>query len=168
MNFFNLRSMTEILGAMAIVGSLVFVGMQLQQAQQIAMADADSVRGMMAIEFAALIGDHSDVWARGIAEQELNDADKVVFENLVIAKNDATYSNFDNSREIDGLDNAINELHDFAYFLHQRPGARRLWIEREANLKKYRAVLDPTSTEFVSPYVDTILGDLEKLDRMQP
>ena len=160
--------MTEILGATAIVGSLVFVGMQLQQAQQIAMADADSVRGMMAIEFAALIGDHSDVWARGIAEQELNDADKVVFENLVIAKNDATYSNFAQVRQIDGLDEAVEGVHQFSAFLHQHPGARRLWIEREANLKKYRAVLDPTATEFVSPYVDTILGDLEKLDRMQP
>jgi hypothetical protein len=160
--------MTEILGATAIVGSLVFVGMQLQQAQQIAMADAASVRGMMAIEFAALISDHSDVWARGVAQEELNDADKVVFENLVIAKNDAAYSNFDNTREIDGIDNAISELHIFAYFLHRHPGARQFWVEREADLKKYRAVFDPTSIEFVSPYVDTILGDLEELDRKQP
>ena len=81
----------------------------------------------MAIEFAALISDHSDVWARGVAQEELNDADKVVFENLVIAKNEATYSFFAQSREIEGLDGALGNVVIFALFLHRHPGARQFW-----------------------------------------
>jgi hypothetical protein len=98
----------------------------------------------------------------------LNDADAVVFENLVMAVNHANYSLFWQVAQSDNEANGMGYLHDFSGFLHRHPRARQVWIEREAKLKKYRIALDPGTMEYNSVYVDTILSDLDKLDRMQP
>ena len=164
----KLTSMTEILGTTAIVGSLVFVGWQIHQSDQIARAEIDAAQGIMSIELAALISEHSDVWARGTAQEDLSDADSVVFENLVSALNDARFSVFWQIRANDNLETAMGYLHDFSGFLHRHPGARQIWIERETSLRKYRNALNPGQVEDNSLYVDSILNDLDKLDRIQP
>jgi hypothetical protein len=48
---FNWRDTTEIIGFIAIVASLVFVGMQLQQSQDIAIASQYQERASTAVEF---------------------------------------------------------------------------------------------------------------------
>jgi hypothetical protein len=168
LEFKKFRAIAEILGIITIVVSLLFVGLQIRQSDQIARAEIDASQGMMSIELAALISDHSEVWARGAAQEELNDADAVVFENLVMAVNHVNYSLFWQVTQNDSEANGMGYLHDFSGFLHRHPGARQVWIEREAKLKKYRITLAPGTMEYNSVYVDTILSDLDKLDRMQP
>ena len=58
-------------------------------------------------------------------------------------------------------------VHDFAAFLHERPGARRVWFEREVGLKKNRAILHPEVIALASTYVDVITADFEVLDRSE-
>ena len=116
MKFLKLANMSEILGTMTIVGSLVFVGWQIHQSDQIARAEIEAAQGIMSIELAALISDHSDVWARGVAQEDLNDADSVVFENLVSALNDARFSVFLQIQENDNIESAMGYIHDFSGF----------------------------------------------------
>jgi len=152
----------------AIVASLVFVGLQLRQSDQIASAEIEAAYGMMSIEIAALISDHSDVWVRGDAQEKLNDADAAVFENLVFAMNDANFTAFQQVMQIRGEEDALNYLHDFSGFLYRHPGVRQVWIEREADLEEYRVALSSDNFNGPSLYVDTILNDLQELDRIQP
>ena len=84
----------------------------------------------MSIEIAALIRDHSDVWIRGDAQEELNDADAAVFESLVIAVNDSNYSNYWQAWQIYGEQKAVENLADFSGFLYRHPGVRQVWSER--------------------------------------
>ena len=163
----KIREIAEILGIAAIVASLVFVGLQLRQSDQMSRAEIQATFGMMSIEIAALISDHSDVWIRGDAQEELNDADAAVFESLVIAVNDSNYSNFWQALQIDGEQSALEYLNDFSGFLYRHPGVRQVWSEREANLKRYRIALG-ANVEHSSLYVDTILNSLDELDRIKP
>jgi len=163
----KIREIAEILGIAAIVASLVFVGLQLRQSDQIARAEIQATFGLMSIEIAALISEHSDVWVRGDAQEELSDADTVVFENLVLAVNDSMYSNFWQTWQIDGEQSALEYLHDFSGFLYRHPGVRQVWTEREANLQRYRIALG-SNVEDTSLYVETILNGLDELDRIQP
>ena len=167
MNSKNFREKAEILGIVAIVASLVFVGLQLRQSDQIARAEIQSNQGMMSIEVVALISDHSEIWVRGAAQEELNDADAVVFRNLVIAVNDASFSIYWQIRQNDNEEIALGYVRDFSGFLHRHPGVRQVWSEREDTLKKYRSALNPTTNNSVSVYVNTILSDLDKLDKME-
>lgn len=162
----NIREIAEIIGIAAIVASLIFVGLQLRQSDQIARAEIQATFGMMSIETAALINDHSDVWIRGDAQEELSDADTAIFANLVIAVNDANYSNFWQTWQIDGEQSALEYLDDFSGFLHRHPGVRQVWREREANLKRYRIALGSYDEDTLL-YVDTILNNLDELDRIQ-
>jgi len=163
----NFREIAELLGIAAIVASLVFVGLQIRQSDQMARAEIQAAFGMMSIELAALINDHSDVWVQGNAQEAMNDADAAVFENLVIALNDSTWSNFQQTLQIEGEESAITFLHDFSLFLYHHPGARQAWSRREANLKRTRIILG-SDTNGTSLYVDTILSGLNELDRIQP
>lgn len=163
----NWKEVAEILGIGAIVASLVFVGLQLRQSEQIARAEIQATFGMMSIEIAALMTDYSDVWVRGNAQEELNDADTAVFENLVTALNDSIYSNFWQMWQIDGEQRAIDYLQDFSGFLYRHPGVRQVWSQREANLKRYRIALGSNAEENYV-YVETILDNLNELDRIQP
>ena len=49
----KIREIAEILGIAAIVASLVFVGLQLRQSDQIARAEIQATFGLMSIEIAA-------------------------------------------------------------------------------------------------------------------
>jgi len=51
MKRFNWRDLTEIVGFVAIVASLIFVGMQLMQSQEIAIASQYQERASTAVEY---------------------------------------------------------------------------------------------------------------------
>ena len=51
MKKFNWRDLTEIIGFVAIVGSLIFVGMQLMQSQEIAIASQYQERASTAVDY---------------------------------------------------------------------------------------------------------------------
>ena len=79
----------------AIVASLIFVGLQMRQSQQIAIADMMSANSSASIELASLMSDHSEVWVIGIAGEELEDSDAEVFKNIVGALGENAYSKQD-------------------------------------------------------------------------
>jgi hypothetical protein len=157
----------ELLGMVAIVASLIFVGLQMRQSQQIAIADMMSANSSASIELASLMSDHSEVWARGIAGEELEDSDAEVFKNIVGAVGENAYSKQDQYRRLGDDESADVMVHDFAAYLHDRPGVRRAWTEREASFKNSRGLLIPQAVEDVSGYVDTIMKDLAELDRIE-
>jgi hypothetical protein len=51
MKRFNWRDVTEIVGFVSIVGGLIFVGLQLRQSQEIAIASQYQERASTAVEY---------------------------------------------------------------------------------------------------------------------
>jgi len=163
-DFKKFNEVAELVGIVAIVASLIFVGLQLQQSQQIALADLEASYSSASIEIASLISDNSEVWAKGIVGEELNESEAAVFESIIAALSDRNWSVQQQMRLLNGDEAADSQVHGFAAFLHQRPGARRVWVAREARLKADREALDPWSVLLTSNYVETILADLAVLE----
>ena len=78
MNSAKLNDWLQIMGLAAVVGSLIFVGMQLKQAEDIAFAELAENRTASELERRALIAEHADVWQRACLGSELTADEKVI------------------------------------------------------------------------------------------
>jgi len=163
-DFKKFNEVAELVGIVAIVASLIFVGLEMRQSQSIALAEIEAAYISASIQSASLISENSDVWKRGIANEELDDEDSIVFESIVATLTDRSWSMQYQMELLDRNEFAESNVHRFAAFLHQRPGARRVWIEREADMKAHREALDPWTATITSPYVEMILADFAVLD----
>ena len=79
----NWKDTAELIGIAAIVASLVFVGLQMMQARDIAISDGNLANAANKIEGNNAIVQNPDIWARGNAGEELNLEDATVFQYLI-------------------------------------------------------------------------------------
>jgi len=120
------KSMIEFAGIAAIVASLIFVGLQLQQERRVASIEA----GFNLVESFyeqqnGKIG-NAAIWAKGNAgEEQLGPAEAVIYDALIRKQFGHAYWS---SHAMKQLGNEHNvDIHDFAGFLYRNPGARRTW-----------------------------------------
>ncbi len=161
------KEVVELTGLAAIVASLIFVGMEIRQSQDIAMAEGYSTYFATRIEVANSIKEHSDVWRRGAAGEELSSSEMVVFSILVHQLNTNAIQAFLHAWQVSGEEEARFTARDFAGFLYQNPGARAVWSEREDNLSAYR-VLHQDVVVSGDEWTNIIREYLAELDRLKP
>jgi hypothetical protein len=166
-NFKTFNEVAELVGIVAIVASLVFVGLEMRQSQNIALAEIEAAFVAASIEIESLISDNSEVWARGIADERLDDSSAAIFESILVALSNRNWSMQYQMRLLDRSEDADQNIHRFAAFLHRRPGLRRAWAEREAIMKADRDLLDPYAASLTSPYLEMIVVDLSVLDQQE-
>ena len=163
------KAIAESIAMMAIVLSLVFVGLQLKQSQVIARNEIDGLFLENRIEAVGQINDHVNVWVRGLAAEKLSVDDAAVFENLLININDITFFTALNHFNLGSNEDARINIDDFAIFLHRNPGARRAWKAREGRLAVGRQVVQSVPTDDTIkihfPYVEWVMQALEDLDQ---
>ncbi len=66
------KDVLELIGIAAIVASLIFVGLQLKQSQDIALNELSASILASRVETNSSISDHSDVWAKGNSGADLD------------------------------------------------------------------------------------------------
>jgi hypothetical protein len=84
MKTYNWRSIAELIGVSAIVLSLIFVGAQIRQEQNIALAQIFADFDDTQIEWARLVAENKDIWVRGLKNEVLSDSDGAAF-NVITA-----------------------------------------------------------------------------------
>ena len=84
-NKIDWKSVAEFVGIAAIVASLIFVGLQLRQDRQLALAENAADFDDTMIEYASVIRENREVWLRGLEGAELSPQDQVIFESLGFA-----------------------------------------------------------------------------------
>jgi len=161
----NWKDVAELLGISAIVASLVFVGLQMRQAQEIAYSELDVSLLAIQAETTNLISVNSTVWVKGNADEELSAAESAVFYELVGLLNTRWFVEHRHATQLGRPDIAETIKYDWSAFLHQNPGARQVWQSREEKIQKYRQMLVPGGDQF-SFWRDGIHADLAKLDDM--
>ena len=166
MNSRDWKDTAEIIGIVAIVASLIFVGLQMRQAHDI----ADSERRMLfianRIELRSAINEHADIWARGNSNDDLDKVEAVIFENLMAEMNEFHYFA---SRSARNLGNETGEqaiTAEFVLFLHRNSGARDVWRSQEGDYVRVAQLLVPAD-DSPSDWRDVIESGLEKLDQMR-
>ncbi len=167
MKSMNRKDVAEIIGLVAIVSSLIFVGIQLRQAQSIAMADGYSMLFATRVEVANSIKEHTDIWRRGAAGEELDDNETTIFALLVNQVNETGVQGFLHAWQVAGVYEADFNARQFAAFLYQNPGARTVWNRREDSLTLYRSLLSEEG-DGDEIWTDAVRHYLAELDRHQP
>ncbi|MFC1688875.1 hypothetical protein ACFL07_04340 [Pseudomonadota bacterium] len=163
------KVLAESIGITAIVLSLVFVGLQLRQAQVIARNEVGLQELENRIAANGQINDRVNVWLRGLAGQKLSGDDAAIFENLLINVNDISFFSSSNYYELGEIADARTVTSDLAIFLHRNPGARQVWEAREKRLGKARKIVEAGLMEDAAsldiPYVEWVTEALENLDQ---
>ena len=140
----NWKSTAEFLGITAVVASLVFVGLQLRQAQDIAIAEMNASGVANTLEEYNAVMENVDVWMRGNADENLTSAEAEIYLRLLSNMNNRFYFTVQQQERLGVGDEAVLDVAEFAGFLYENPGARRVWRAREDRLGKYRGLIRPS------------------------
>ena len=158
------KETAELVGIGAVVASLVFVALQIRQSQDIAIAETRATRQASLVELNNGIAEHADTWAKGISGEPLSPAEQVVFERLVNNLHYQYWTSFDRTRRFGQETSLALTVADFAMFLYDNPGARRVWTEYVDGRESRRHILVPTVDYNQNRFMFRVLEDLEKLD----
>jgi hypothetical protein len=75
----NWKVIAELIGIAAIVGSLIFVGLEIQQSREIARLEWTGVLAAEQIALDSLLASEAEVWRKGCDGSDLSPAEQVVF-----------------------------------------------------------------------------------------
>ena len=155
----NWKDIAEVIGITAIVASLVFVGMQMEQSQELAFADSALTMQSNAIEQGALQAEHVDVWVRGNAGEELTDPETEIYRILFTQRQNQAFYNWVALSSIDTGFEGVGPQ-GLARFLYQNSGARAEWIRKTAESERLQTRIDGVFPEFAAQ----VNADLRQLD----
>jgi hypothetical protein len=167
MNSTNWKDIAELIGIAAIVASLVFVGMQMRQTQDIALTQAgiDTMANM--IERAALKVQHVDIWNKGSAGEKLDESEATIYWELMTLEDQSAFFRYGTWQRLGTIGDEVTAI-DFAALLHKNPGARRQWEARMEDLKTYRMLLGSEALQDVAQgygWEDEVERHLNSLDK---
>ncbi len=130
------KTAAELTGITAIVISLVFVGLQIQQDRALNQVSTFGSVTNSAHALSELVQGNSDVWVRGLDGDDLSDAEMAEFMSIIRAV-ETRYMNFIIRWTASGDDRLDPETHarNFAYYMYIYPGLRRV-LEEEAELRQ--------------------------------
>jgi hypothetical protein len=155
----NWKDIAELVGISAIVASLVFVGMQLEQSQRLAWADSVLAMGANGIEERSLQAEHIDIWLKGNAGEELNANDSEIYKILFTNRQSGEFYIWIALERIgtqyEGVASQV-----LARFLYRNPGARAEWALRRGQAEALRVREDGVFPAFAAE-VEAVLTSLD-------
>ena len=83
MNQTKLRDWLEIVGIFSVVVSLVFVGLQMRQTHEIALAEMGWNNMIAEMESRSDIYEFPDIWRKGNAGEALNPTEAIIYKTLI-------------------------------------------------------------------------------------
>ena len=161
----NWKDTAELIGIAAIVASLVFVGLQMMQARDIAISDGNLANAANKIEENNAIVQNPGVWVRGTAGEELNREDAALFRRLVKNVVDSTFFEVVRMRRLGQDDIANGLVADFSAFLYENRGARRIWTDQQDSKEENRLFLNGQLVPGDAQFATQVRSYLAELDR---
>jgi hypothetical protein len=160
----NWKVAAELVGISAIVASLIFVGFQLKQDRDVAIAESTQASEASSAEFNALIAEYADVWLKGRNDEGFSETDLIIMRRLVDALHRRARYTAQMRRQLGKSGKAA--LRDLAIILYENPGARRIWDAQTENEAIYFEKMEP-SDDFRRGYRNEVLVELAKLDELK-
>jgi hypothetical protein len=160
------KGTAELVGIAAIVASLVFVGFQLRQDEDIAELEGRSVFVANAIELARLFNDNEEVWRKGLRNDPLTESEQVTFNALIRVFYIEWFNRYGRRRV--GVGNRGDPMEVpkmVALFMYQYPGLRR---GMNALDMKLDAMSEATESERRGQFFPLVNQYLSEYDMKQP
>ena len=156
----KLNDWMQVVGIFALVASLVFVGLQMKQAKEIALNEVGLTSAGSSVEMYSLENEYADIWTKGNSGERLTDSDAAIYENLI--RNRANRA-FWQSRAVHRLNEGLDiSLANFVTFLHRNPGARKQWEHYQEVAMIYLKAQYPDHEP--GDWVPRIRAQLKRLD----
>jgi hypothetical protein len=160
------KDIAELVGIAAIVASLIFLGLQMQQAEKIAQNEEGlSVLSSM-ISINNAMSENADIWLLGATGGDLSDTEAFIFKKLVHSANISAFFGYTRESRMGRSEGMRSQIYDFTALLHQNPGARRVWLETEEKFVDYRSRLSDGAIPLAF-WKQEVLSGLKKLDQYQ-
>jgi len=121
------KTVAELVGIVAIVASLLFLGLQLKLSHEIAVSEINASHHSSLVELHNGIADHADVWYRGNAGLDLDQAETLIYRALLESVEEQHRIQWRHDLRFGRQEQALDEHIEFAAFLFKNPGARKFW-----------------------------------------
>ena len=154
----------EIVGIVAILATFVLILLQKRQAELKVSAEFNVSLVTAGIETASLISDNSKTWAKGSAGEEMDRAEQAIFESIAANLDTRWFVEHRHMIRLGETDQAEAILHDWATYLHARPGLRYVWSAQQRRISETRNLLSEKGDRF-NYWSEAIRADLVKLDK---
>jgi hypothetical protein len=152
----------EMVAIAAIVASLLFVGLQMKQAENIARYEFFSGADVPA-DFVEALRGQEEIWLKGCADEEMTDAEMLIFLRLasmhILARNAQT-------NRVRLLNLSISPeypAYRMALDLHSNPGLKKTW-HLQAEIDRQ----NPTLTPGLSSWTTAVERHLDDIERNPP
>ena len=152
----NWKGTAELIGIAAIVVSLVFVGTQIRQDQDIALAQIFADYDDTQIEWARLIGENKDVWVRGQKNEDLSEADEATFFVIAAAFFDKESARYYRAILITGV-SPSGIIKKNADIIYSYPGLSATWKDWATFHRSHQ------HSEWFDEYLDSVDASIEDI-----
>ena len=161
----GLKGAVELAGIAAIVASLIFVGLQIRQEQEIAIVDTYGELSQSNMDLTFRIGDQMEIWKKGLTGDQLSEEELGVFTVQAAAVTEYYQRMFIRWTRLGPVDPRV-AASKFAYALYVFPGLRQ---EFEA-ADEFNLSLDSARgfVQGVNPWDTAVKGFLDQYDRQKP
>ena len=148
------KDLAEAIGFVALIASLVFVGLQIRQDQKIARLQIAAEFDDTMIEYARVINANREIWIKGLEGGDLTPEDQVTFEAVAFAVWQKFLGLYNRADFVDkGRKGGI--ARQLASELYIFPGLREYFLARCGHHE---------SMGFFRPYCHDVKEQLDKLD----
>ena len=155
----KLNDWLQVGGLFAVLGGLIFVGLQLMQDRQIASTEVIAEAASRRMYWAELIGQNPDVWIKGLAGQPLSKTEAVYFDALATSWELSHYSYFYNSNQL-GVSTDTRFVREWALELHTNPGLLAWWRAFRQRLN----YTSPRDEQDISNWPEQVKEELARLE----
>lgn len=135
------KSLAELIGISAIVASLIFVGLQIRQEQNVAVSQVFQSILEAEVEIHQAMAEHADVWLKARDPQSLSKSEVKVIVELTEMWSARAFFEVQAAMRIDD-GNWSGPINVFAYMLYENPGVRQLWSDNLARKERAYRHLD--------------------------
>ena len=132
----ELNDWLQVIGLFGVIGGLLFVGLELRLARQVALTDAVANAYDARVSMADLVAQSPEVWVKGISGEPLSVVEQVQFDGLARAYELRAFSAYDRAVRL-GRSPAGRHVREFASELYSNPGLWRWWIAYNENLRRW-------------------------------
>jgi len=155
------KDTAELIGIAAIVGSLIFVGLQMRQDQAIARAAVWSETEIAARELSEFVNENREVWIRGLEGEELSELEELTFRAIAESIYNRHLALYQRAIEL-GTSSPESRIREYTFNLYQYPGLRQDFEQGVEERRLRRAAYDlPDRT---SGFRWNVMKSLEQLD----
>lgn len=147
----KLNDWLQVIGLFGVLAGLIFVGLQLRQDRQIAIAEGVSRSVGFRQDWADVMGADAAVWVKGMAGDELSAIESVQFEALANALEVQLYSLWNREQLIGTREEAATFARAAARQFGGNPGLLKFWRNH---------VTDAQQRGVVNPWIDAVNAEL--------